>query len=163
MNIPENDPHPATHSTRIPLDEMIERTLDEALNNPSPPPRYPLSTVGIAVILTIFGLALIFQSDRWSNTPSYGNLLILLPADAWGGVYLVGAALMIAGLAWQVRWLGLAAHAVAFMLLLGWEFAFGVRWLTDDGTTIANVVAWGTYVAILLVSVRLFNARTTVA
>lgn len=150
-------------SDQPPSDEAIERRLTNALNGPAAPSRFPLPTLGLTAILAIFGVFLIAQSSRWHRTPSYGNLLTLMPADAWGGVYLGVAAIMAIALIWPTRWLALGAHAAALVLLLGWEFAFLIRWLTDSGTTIVNVVSWGVYVAILLRSAQLINSRAATA
>lgn len=163
MTTPDGDPliaTPGLSPAPPPSDEALERKLARALApRPAAPSRYPATTVGVTAILTIFGLALIVQSSRWGNTPSYANLLVLMPADIWGAVYLAVAALMGSVLVWRVKWWAVTAHMIALLVLLGWEFAFVIRWLTDDGTTIVNAVSWGTYVILLLRSAQLINTK----
>jgi hypothetical protein len=110
----------------------------------------PLPTLGLVILLIIFGLALVFQSRRWSHTPAYGNLLQIFHAPIWGFVYLGAATLLLVGLLLEVRSVNIAGHTLAFILLATWELAFFVRWVTDPFTTIANVVAWGYYLSLLM-------------
>lgn len=108
--------------------------------------RLPVLTTMLTGILTIFGLALIIQSDRWYRTPAYGDLLHILSADAWGVIYLGVAAALAAAIAAR-RWhsLAIAAHTLAIILFAAWDLAFVVRYLTDSATTAVNVVSWATY------------------
>lgn len=120
-----------------------------------PPNRQPASTVGLAVIFLVFALGLVLQPSRWSSTPAYGNLLIIMPAPWWGLVHAVIAVVLASGLALrQFRPLAIGAHTLAFILIASWESAFIVRWATDPKTTIANVVAWGVYLALVVHSAR---------
>jgi hypothetical protein len=120
--------------------------------------RLPIPTLWVTAVLLAFGLALIFQSDRWTKTPAYGNLLSVFSADTWGYIYVGGAVLMAAWLAWRkTRPISVAAHAVAFALFMGWEFGFDVRYITDKSTTIANVIAWLTYAGLVLWSGQLVD------
>jgi hypothetical protein len=120
--------------------------------------RWPCSTIATTIILGVIGLALIFQSNRWGRTPSYANLLAIFSADTWGCVYLaisvgMGLCLMMR----HQRIFCVLAHTAAFVLLLGWEFGFIVRYLTDSATTIANVVSWATYIGIVVWSALLID------
>ena len=122
--------------------------------------RPPVPTVAITVILAVFGVALIVQSDRWARTPAYGNLLRIFSADSWGYVYLGVAVAMCAGiLLRRHRMVRLAAHTLAGILLLVWEGAFFIRWVTDGSTTVANVVAWGGYVSLAIWAMRLIDSH----
>lgn len=120
----------------------------------NPRPMRPASvTLGLSAIILIFALGLIFQPARWSATPAYGNLLLVLSAPVWGLLYLiVSTALLCAAIFPRVRFVTISAHTLAFILLASWEAAFVVRTITDTKTTIANVVAWGTYLAIVVFS-----------
>lgn len=111
--------------------------------------RYPLSTVGISLLFLWLAFGLLVQSDRWAATPAYGNLLIIFPAHVWGLIYLILGVLLIASLINpRLKWLGMVAHTLALVLLVVWEAAFIVRWLTDHKTTDANVGAWAFYLAV---------------
>ena len=118
----------------------------------------PVQTVLITVILAVFGVGLIVQSDRWARTPAYGLLLQMTTADVWGVVYLAAAVLMgVALLVRQRRAVGIAAHTLTVALLAMWEFAFCVRYLTDNATTIVNVISWGTYLFLAVWSALLID------
>jgi hypothetical protein len=120
--------------------------------------RRPKQTIGLAVILTALGADMVVRSSRWYKTPSYGNLLKIMPADAWGAIYLGVALVVVLGLVLKTnRIVRLGGHTLAFVLLLGWEFAFVIRSITDSGTTIANVVSWGTYLTLALWSGQLID------
>lgn len=112
--------------------------------------KFLLPIIGLITLLAIFGLALVFQANRWGRTPAYGNLLQILPAPVWGFVYLGAAVLLLTGLLLKIRPVSMAGHTLAFILLAAWELAFFVRWVTDPFTTIANVVAWGYYLSLLM-------------
>ena len=100
----------------------------------------------LAVAFLAFGVTLWFQPGRYANTPSYANLLVILPQHAWSVIYLGTAALKVVSI-WQYtrRALVIVCHTVAIMLLASWLGAFVVRYLTDDGTTIVNVVSWSVF------------------
>ena len=111
----------------------------------------PLSTLGIIALFLWFAFGLIAQSNRWHSTPAYGNLLIIFSANTWGWIYLGIAAALIAQLVLRRwRWLGMAAHTAAFVLLVMWEAAFIIRWITDPKTTVVNVGSWAFFLAITL-------------
>jgi hypothetical protein len=120
--------------------------------------KYPATTVGLATLLLLFGLGLCLQPRRWSATPAYGNLLDILSAPSWGVIYLtVSAAILLSLLANKIRFLAVTAHLAAFLLMLSWEAAFFVRWVTDPKTTVANVIAWAVYIALIARSAILIN------
>lgn len=128
-----------------------------------PERRIPVQTVILPVILGLFGLSLIFQSVRWTRTPSYGNLLHILSADVWGVIHLLVAALFVVSILLRPqRMVSVIAHTLGFVLLAGWELAFVVRYLTDGATTIVNVVSWGTYLFLLILSARRIEGQPEV-
>lgn len=113
----------------------------------------PLSTTGLVVLCTGFGLGLAAQPTRWSATPAYGNLLLLASPGVWALCYLAVALALTLGLAFPIaRPISVAAHALAFMLFIGWWTAFLVRWITDNHTTIVNVMSWATFVCLVVYS-----------
>jgi hypothetical protein len=123
--------------------------------------RWPAVTLSLTVILAVFGFALIFQSSRWSKTPAYANLLDVFSAQTWGLIYLGATLCMVVGLVLRhTRWVGLAAHALTFMLLFGWELGFLIRYFTDSATTIVNVISWSTYVGLVMWSTRRLDDHT---
>lgn len=118
----------------------------------------PGQTVLITMVLVVFGIGLIAQSDRWARTPAYGLLLQITTADVWGLVYLAAAALMTAAIALRTRRIvQLVAHTLTVMLLGMWEFAFIVRYITDSATTVVNVVSWSTYLFLAVWSALLID------
>jgi hypothetical protein len=118
-------------------------------------PRRPVATLAVIAIFVVFGLGLVLQPQRWHNTPSYANLLVIMSAPAWGAVYFVIAVVLIASvLLRSSRMLAISAHTLAFLLLLTWEAAFVVRWATDAGTTVVNVISWATYLSLVVYSAR---------
>jgi hypothetical protein len=102
-------------------------------------------------ILAIF---LWLQPSRFSATPSYANLLSIAPAQVWSAVYALPALMMMASI-WRYtnRTLVIATHTLTIALLLGWEYAFIVRMVTDHGTTVVNPLNWG---LMLFMAVRSF-------
>lgn len=107
----------------------------------------------VVIGYTAIGATLILQPDRYINTPSYANLLAVLPGWAWGAIYLMVAAAL--GLTVHVRYRRAAvvtAYTAAVALTATWFVAFIVRWLTDNGTTVVNVVSWGTYLILVVFS-----------
>lgn len=107
-------------------------------------------TRAIAVLFGVLGMAMIFQSERFSRTPAYANLITLAPAEFWGSCYLVIAVLLAAWRLKNWRWIGVVGHTLAFVLLGVWLIAFIIRYLTDSSTTIVNVVSWSMYLLALL-------------
>ena len=137
-------------SAEVPDSVVVHRT-------PSKTVVIPLQTLAVASILTVFGIALIFQSGRWQRTPAYGNLLQIFPAHVWGIIHLVIAALIFLGLMIRVRIFSIFAHTFAFVLLATWAGAFVIRYLTDANTTIVNVVSWAVYLFLLVWSGKLID------
>jgi hypothetical protein len=99
----------------------------------------------------VFGLSLIFQSTRWHATPAYHVLLLILPAQSWGALFLASGLTM--GLAaWQFtrRWVVIAALVLAFTLTTGWALSFVVRYLTSPSTTPETWVSWAIFDFLLI-------------
>lgn len=107
----------------------------------------------IAVYIAI-GVGLTLQPYRFSNTPSYHNLLVFAPSEVWGVMYLLVAALLVAWRLVQPQWLGVVAHTAAVILTSWWLIAFVIRYATDDGTTIVNVVSWSVFLSLIARSAR---------
>jgi hypothetical protein len=100
----------------------------------------------MSAAFTIFGLSLLFQSHRWHATPAYHDLLLILPAQAWGGLFLASGVSM--GTAcWQFsrRWAVITALTLAFCLTTGWALAFIVRYVTSPSTTPETWVSWAVF------------------
>lgn len=120
---------------------------------------YLLNLMVMAAGFVALGAALVLQPARWSHTPAYANLLLIVSAQAWGLIYLVVAAVMLLGVwKFRLRWLLVAAHSLSIPLVLSWLLAFVVRYITDAGTTPANVVAWSVYLYLLVASGRSMDA-----
>lgn len=108
----------------------------------------------IAAYLVI-GLTLILQPNKYESTPSYGNLLEILPAWAWGVLYLAASFSLV-----FTRFkfangnviISTVSHTYVSALTASWLVAFVIRYLTDSGTTIVNVVSWSVFLALLLIS-----------
>lgn len=123
-------------------------------------PKYPAFQV--AMVSLLFGITLILQPNRWANTPSYANLLELLPAATWGAIYLVTAGLLFVTIRFrQNRWLFAVGHTVGIALFAAWLLAFVVRYATDDGTTIVNIVSWGVFLSRLIQSAVILDDPET--
>jgi len=134
--------------------------MSSAVSSLYRPPGRSVGLIAVTIAYTAFGLGLWLQPDRWAKTPAYALLLDLLPQQVWGTIYLVVAALLAAAV-WQcqVWWLAVVAHSLGLALGGGWWIAFVIRWLTDDKTTVVNVVSWGTYVLLLVLSASLLERR----
>lgn len=116
---------------------------------PSAVGKLDLSVMSAA--FAIFGLSLLFQPHRWHSTPAYHVLLLIFPAQTWGGLFLVSGITM--GLsAWQFgrRWAVVATLILAFTLTLGWMMAFVARYLTSPSTTPETFVSWAVFLFLLL-------------
>lgn len=104
----------------------------------------------VTLAFAVFGLDLLGQPGRWSRTPAYGNLLQIAGAHVWGVVYLAAAVLMGCYLIFTTRrWFAVIAHTATFILAAMWLVAFLIRWLTDSGTTVVNVVSWSVFTALV--------------
>jgi ABC-type phosphate/phosphonate transport system permease subunit len=92
---------------------------------------------------TIYALSQLLQPARWYHTPAYRNLLIVMPAQAWGGVFAAISALLLAAV-WRhgSRWLSLVAVTVAMAVTFGWSVAFVIRWASSPNTTPETWVSW---------------------
>lgn len=109
--------------------------------------------IQIAIAYFVIGIALWLQPTRWANTPSYANLLQLASTQVWGSIYLAAAILLFAAVRYRSRrWVLVVGHTVAIALTAAWFLAFVVRYATDDGTTIVNVVSWGVFLSRLIQS-----------
>jgi hypothetical protein len=108
----------------------------------------------LILILTAIGVTLIVQPDRYSNTPSYANLLNVLPAWGWGIAYSAVAVLHGCELWFRKQLLTTITHTIGIILVTAWLAAFVVRYITDDGTTIVNVASWSAYLYLELRSLR---------
>lgn len=114
----------------------------------------------VVLVLSVFGSALLLQPDRWARTPSYGLLLNLADQQWWAFGYLSVAALMAGYIVWPMcRKLAVIAHTAAVALLLFWLAAFVVRWITDDATTIVNVVSWSTFLYLAVRSALMIDVN----
>lgn len=118
--------------------------------------------VMIAIAYFVIGLALLIQPYRWYNTPSYANLLQLASTQVWGTVYLVTSLLLVAAVRWRyTTWVMILSHTVAISLSGAWLIAFVVRFATDDGTTIVNVVSWSVFLYRLIQSAVILDDEIT--
>jgi hypothetical protein len=125
------------------------------------PQHVPLSTAGSVGVSLVLAAGLIFQPIRWGHTPAYGNLLDITSTQWWGLGYFIVAVSLILGITFiEYRVIALSAHVLAFVLLVAWEAAFFVRWVTDPYTTVANVVAWLVYLSMIIVSARQVDDHT---
>lgn len=109
------------------------------------------TTRTVIVAYVAIGVGLTLQPSRFANTPSYANLIAFTPSEAWGCGYLAVAALLVA---WRLsqrptQWLGILAHTAAAILTMWWLAAFVIRYATDDGTTIVNVVSWSVFLSLV--------------
>ena len=113
----------------------------------------PAVTWTVVIADTALGAGMLFQPERFSRTPSYGNLIAIAPAQVWGVAYVAVAAGLVA---WRVSLrpaVGVIAHMAVAGLTFGWFCAFVIRYLTDSSTTIVNVVTWGVLLSLVARSV----------
>jgi hypothetical protein len=110
----------------------------------------------MCVAYLAFALGMLLQPTRFSLTPAYGNLTQVFDIRVWGTAYLVVAVLLgiyttlITG-----RMFGITVHIVALILTGVWWLAFVIRWLTDDNTTVVNVVSWFVFLLVIIRSASL--------
>jgi len=98
----------------------------------------------ICLAYTGYGLGMLFQSARFSRTPAYGNLTQILDIRVWAVLHLMAALLFAAYvLVVASRLFGIVVHIYGLTVVGAWWLAFVIRWLTDESTTIVNVVSWG--------------------
>jgi hypothetical protein len=126
------------------------------------------TTRTLLIAYLAIGVGLTTQPDRFANTPSYANLLISAPAQLWGCAYIVVATLFIAWRLVQTTstvphpGFGIFVHTVALALTAWWWVAFIIRYATDDGTTIVNVVSWGVFLSLIARSAQGLNPERDV-
>ena len=112
--------------------------------------------VVIAIAYLGFGFGMLFQPDRFSSTPAYGNLIEVFDIRIWAGCYLVAAVLLAFYISLHTsRLFGIIAHIVALIVTSVWWLAFLIRWLTDDKTTVVNVVSWLVFLLVIARSASL--------
>lgn len=99
----------------------------------------------IVLAVVCIGLAqeMQLQPLRFTRTPAYGNLLALLPIEAWGWAYAVAAVLLVAAVLWPSLALYTATFTFTLTLLAVWWLIFLVRRVTDISTTDVNLLNWG--------------------
>lgn len=118
----------------------------------------------VAVIAAVFyaiGITLWLQPARYADTPSYANLLGILPQHAWSLIYVGTASLKVSAIwRYSLRPLVVVSHAVAIALESAWLVAFIIRYLTDSGTTIVNVVSWSVYLYLSVRSALMIDQHT---
>lgn len=102
----------------------------------------------VIVAYAAFGITLLVQPGRYSNTPSYANLLDVLPAWTWGVLYLVAGLGLLVPL--HSKGISAAMHTAASGLTAVWLAAFLIRYFTDSGTTIVNVVSWSVFLTLVI-------------
>jgi hypothetical protein len=99
----------------------------------------------------VFACSLAFQPARWSATPAYKDLLLIMPARPWGACFAAVTILLTGTLAAPARrWLSVLALSAALAITLTWCAAFLVRWLTSDSTTPETWVSWAVFAYLLL-------------
>lgn len=112
--------------------------------------RPPVPLYASIAVFLLFGFFLVAQPGRWANTPSYGILLNIADQTTWGSLYLVIGTCLTATAYFRIRPFTVITFTAAFALLGTWLLAFIVRFATDDGTTIANIIAWSVYLTLLI-------------
>jgi hypothetical protein len=118
------------------------------------PAVWPGVVIGVAYLG--FSLGMLFQPSRFSNTPAYGNLTQVLDIRIWGACYLVAAVLFgIYASLLTPRTFGIVVHMFGLTITAVWWLAFVIRWLTDDGTTVVNVVSWMVFLLVIIRSMTL--------
>lgn len=123
----------------------------------------PVGASGIHMLVLgvssgVFALSLLLQGQRWRRSAAYHNLLVIMPAPAWGVLFGVVAVLLLTA-AVVPRPLGLAYAAVllAFLLVTCWDIAFIIRYLTNTATTPETLVSWAVFDYLLLRAGALIN------
>jgi hypothetical protein len=107
--------------------------------------------VVIGVSYGIFALSLILQPARWGKTPAYHNLLIIMPAQAWGAAFAVVSVMLgVALWQWRRRWMSTLALSLGLAITTTWCAAFIIRWLTSANTTPETWVSWAVFGFLLL-------------
>jgi len=100
----------------------------------------------IAAAYLVIGGALLLQPTRFESTPAYANLIDIANQKVWGAAYVLCAVLLaVYVLMVSNRFYGILAHTVTIIVTVIWLFAFIVRWWTDAGTTVVNIVSWAVF------------------
>lgn len=119
--------------------------------------------VVIAIAYLGFGLGMLLQPRRFSGTPAYGTLVEIADIRVWGACYLITAALLGVYISLLTsRLFGITAHTVALIVTAVWWLAFVIRWVTDDNTTIVNVISWLVFLLVIARSASLIPVATRV-
>lgn len=113
----------------------------------------PVITWTVIVAYLALALGMTFQPSRFSNTPSYGELLQVASAPTWGFGYFTVAVLLAAWRVSRSRTVGVLAHTAGVILTGWWLAAFVHRYLTDSGTTLVNVVSWSVFFSLVIRSI----------
>ena len=109
------------------------------------------SILVITIAYGVFAISLIGQPARWSATPAYKDLLIIMPARPWGACFAAVTILLAGTLAVpRRRWLSVTALSAALAITLTWCAAFMVRWATSTNTTPETWVSWAVFAYLLL-------------
>lgn len=112
--------------------------------------------VVISIAYLGFGFGMLFQPRRFSSTPAYGNLVEVFDIRIWGGCHLLAAVLLAVYISLHTsRHFGIVAHIVALVVTGVWWLAFVIRWLTDENTTVVNVVSWLVFLLVIARSASL--------
>lgn len=122
-----------------------------------PTPRTNMLVIGISY--AVFALSLILQPRRWGMTPAYHNLLIIMPAQAWGACFAVVSAGLAAAL-WKgarYRWVSVLALSLGLAITTTWTAAFIIRWATSGATTPETWVSWAVFDFLLLRALMLLG------
>lgn len=121
-------------------------------------PRSNLVIVG--TIFVVLAAALWFQSSRFTATPAYAVLMGIFPQHTWSLIYLGAAVLKGAAIVrYDLRILVTITHTASIILLSVWWIAFVLRWLTDSGTTVVNVLSWAVFLYLAVHSALMADAH----
>jgi hypothetical protein len=137
-----------SETTGDPREETPHRVQRRRFRGPIEAAVWP----GVVIFLAYagYGLGMLFQSARFSRTPAYGNLTQVLDIHIWAVIHLIVAALFAAYVSLIAsRLFGIIVHIYGLIVVGTWWLAFVIRWLTDESTTIVNVVSWGVLLLIM--------------
>lgn len=94
--------------------------------------------VVMATIYLVFAGSMLLQPARWTRTPAYHNLFVVLPEHVWGIIYLSSGLLLVLAAVLYMRrvyWVIMTGIMCALMISVSWSFAFVVRVITSNNTT----------------------------
>jgi len=105
----------------------------------------------MTVVFGGLGVALITQPGRFALAPSFNVILQLLPACAWGGMYLIVALLLLASIVARHRFTILViAHTVALAMVAAWEAIFLTEYVMPGSrTVIVYSLSWAVFILML--------------